>query len=44
MFQKLNIGMRLYGLIGLALIVAIALGGNRHRGIRSNPGEFKDCV
>jgi len=26
MFQKLNIGMRLYGLIGISLLVAIALG------------------
>jgi methyl-accepting chemotaxis protein len=27
MFQKLNIGTRLYGLIGIALLVAVALGG-----------------
>jgi methyl-accepting chemotaxis protein len=41
MFQKLNIGMRLYGLIGIALLVAIALGTMGLIGLNQTQGSLK---
>jgi methyl-accepting chemotaxis protein len=41
MFQKLNIGMRLYGLIGIALLAAIALGTMGLIGLNQTQGSLK---
>jgi methyl-accepting chemotaxis protein len=41
MFQKLNIGMRLYGLIGIALLVAVTLGAFGVLGLSQTQASLK---
>jgi methyl-accepting chemotaxis protein len=41
MFQRLNIGMRLYGLIGIALFVAVSLGVFGVLGLSQTQGSLK---